>query len=83
MRRRILTIVVSASLMAGMAGSALADAGPPGTTFPEQPGSHAQAGCAAVTTNPGTGFGGQSGQNASPTALAITNGLLVDACFGG
>lgn len=83
MRRRILTIFASAALIAATAGSALADAGPPGTTFPEQPGSHPATACAAVSTNPGTGFGGQFGQNASPTAVAIAAGLFADACTGG
>jgi hypothetical protein len=82
MKRWILTILASAALMTAGAGQALADAGTPGTTFPEQPG-NVQSGCTAVTTNPGSGFGGQSGQNASPTATAITTGILLDACFGG
>ncbi|HEX9597910.1 MAG TPA: hypothetical protein VF963_00910 [Gaiellaceae bacterium] len=83
MRRRTLTIVASAALMTATAGSALADAGPPGTTFPEQPGTNPQTACAAVSTNPGTGFGGQFGQNASPRAVAIATGLFADACAGG
>jgi hypothetical protein len=65
------------------AAPAFADAGPPGTTFPEQPGSHVQGGCNGVTSNPGTGPGGSGMQNMSPTAGQITGGLLADACFGG
>jgi hypothetical protein len=65
------------------AAPAFADAGPPGTTFPEQPGSHLQGGCNGVTSNPGTGPGGRGMQNMSPTAGQITGGLLADACFGG
>jgi hypothetical protein len=79
-KRYLLALTVA--VLAG-AGPALADAGAPGSTFPEQPGTNAQTACTAVTSNPGTGFGGQAGQNASPTALVIVNGLLVDACFGG
>jgi hypothetical protein len=81
-RRRILTIFAGAVLIATAAGPAFADAGAPGTTFPEQPAGHVQTACGAVTTNPGTGTGGQFGQHASPRAGAITTGLLVDACFG-
>jgi hypothetical protein len=83
MRRFLPTLVATAALAAAAAAGGLADAGPPGTTFPEQPGSHVANGCSAVTSNPGTGTGGQAGQHFSPTAGAITGGLLADACFGG
>src|SRR5215216_2809734 len=74
------TAVVAGALALG-AGPALADAGAPGTTFPEQP--PAVPGCEPVTTNPGTGPGGQAVLNFSDTAAGITGGLLTDACFGG
>jgi hypothetical protein len=79
--RRFLIALVAAALI-GVAPT-FADAGTPGTTFPEQPGSNVQNACAAVTSNPGTGFGGSAGQNMSATAGAITGALLADACFGG
>jgi hypothetical protein len=82
MQRLLVTAAAIMAVATAAAGGALADAGPPGTTFPEQP-SNVASGCNAVTTNPGSGFGGVSGQNASPTAIAITTGLIVDACFGG
>src|SRR5947208_3649091 len=59
------------------------EAAPPGTNFPEQPGTHVANACASVLANPGSGTGGAAGQNASPTALAITGAIVVDACFGG
>jgi hypothetical protein len=83
MRRRLRlgvgTAVVAAALAVG-AGPALADAGAPGTTFPEQP---PLAGCDAVTTNPGTGTGGTSSLHVADIAANIQAGLIVDACFGG
>jgi hypothetical protein len=81
MKHRILPILVAAGFMTIGASPALADAGAPGTTFPEQPGTHGQTACTAVTTNPGTGVGGAA--MPSPTAAAIVTGLLQDACFGG
>ena len=78
MERRILPIVVVVGFMAIGASPALADPGAPGTTFPEQPGTHPQTACTAVTTNPGQGI-----PHASPTAVEILNGLVADACFGG
>jgi hypothetical protein len=83
MRRLIVTISMAGVLLAAVPGTVLADAGNPGGTFPEQPGTNVQGGCTAVTTNPGTGAGGQASQNGSPTASAITTALLTDACFGG
>ena len=83
MKRRILPILVAGALMAVGATPALGDAGPPGTTFPEQPGSNLQNACVAVTSNPGTSPGGVFDQNVSPIADEITNGILVDACVPG
>jgi hypothetical protein len=76
--KRITTLVVSLGMAGLAAGPALADPGAPGTTFPEQPGSNVQTACAAL----------ESTSNAlsaprSQTAFAITNAVLVDACFGG
>ena len=83
MKRRILPALLAGVLMTVGASTALADAGAPGTTFPEQPGTAGQTACTAVTTNPGTGAGGQAGAVLSPTAGAIVSGLIQDACFGG
>ena len=83
MQRRIVPVFVVGACMTFGASTALAAPGAPGTTFPEQPGTHPQAACLAVTTNPGTGLTGRSGEVISPTAGAITLGLIQDACLGG
>jgi hypothetical protein len=80
MKRYVIAFAIAALVGAA---PALGDAGAPGTTFPEQPGTAVQGACAAVTSNPGTGPGGAAGANFSPTAGAITSGLITDACFGG
>jgi hypothetical protein len=49
MKPRIVPILVAGALMAVGAAPAFGDAGAPGTTFPEQPGTNIQAGCTAVT----------------------------------
>ena len=54
MKRWLLTILAGGILLVAAAGPALADAGTPGTTFPEQPGANVQTACSAVATNPGT-----------------------------
>jgi len=75
--RRSVVILAAVSVFAGLpAASAGADPGPPGTTFPEQPGGSVATGCEAVISNPGQGPGSAVGQ-------AITAGLIEDACFGG
>ncbi len=79
MKRYVIAFAIAALVGAA---PALGDAGAPGTTFPEQPGTAVQGGCAAVTSNPGTGPNGAAG-HFSPTAAAITSGLIADACFGG
>lgn len=79
--RRTIALLAAVSLAA--AGSALADAGAPGTTFPEQPSDNNQRGCAAIASNPAFSSGGQFEQHASPTAVAIGSGLFADACLGG
>jgi hypothetical protein len=76
--RRLIAIVASALLLAAAAGPALADAGAPGSTYPEQPGSHVQNACAAILSSPS-----QAESHESPVAATILGGLLVDACFGG
>ena len=83
MKRRILTGVAIVALSLATAGSAAADRGAPGSTFPEQPGDHMQNACTVVGTNPGTGVGGVIFEHAAPNALAILNGLYTDACLGG
>ena len=75
--KRITTVGACVGVLALMGGPALADPGAPGTTFPEQPGSHPQAGCAALLSNPGA-----LSAPRSVTAFTITNGLFGDACFG-
>jgi hypothetical protein len=74
--------IVTAVATGAISSVAWGDAGPPGTTFPEQPGSHPATACSAVASNPGTGFGGAFSQNASPTAIGIVGGLYADACLG-
>ena len=76
--RRVTATVASCAIAALTAGPALADPGAPGTTFPEQPGSHTQTGCAALVSKSGA-----LSAPRSETAFAITNGLFGDACFGG
>jgi hypothetical protein len=83
MKRRIGGFLCAVVFMAVAASPAWADAGSPGSTFPEQPGDNGQTACASVTTNPGTGTGGAAGGVISPTAGAIVTGLITDACFGG
>jgi hypothetical protein len=83
MKRRILTVTVTAVRMATSTGVASADRGAPGATYPEQPAGHPATACAAVGTNPGTGMGGAFEQNAASGALAILGGLYTDACLGG
>jgi hypothetical protein len=75
--KRTTTTGLSIAVLALTPGPALADPGAPGTTFPEQPGSQLQAGCAALLSNPGALRAPRSA-----TAFAITNGLFGDACFG-
>jgi hypothetical protein len=83
MRRLTVSLFAIAALMAATSSAALADAGAPGTTFPEQPGANPATACANLITNPGTGLvGGASGAHISPTAAAITMALLADGCFG-
>ena len=77
MKRRILPIVVVGGFMTIGASPALADPGAPGTTFPEQPGTHVQTACTAVTTCPGQAF-----SHAAPNAIGTLTGLIGDACGG-
>ena len=78
MKRRILPILIAGALMAVGAAPALGDAGPPGSTFPEEPGANVGTGCGAVLANTGTGEA-----NMSAEANAITTSIIGDACFGG
>ncbi|HEV8655072.1 MAG TPA: hypothetical protein VGR85_06135 [Candidatus Limnocylindria bacterium] len=83
-RRLTIGIIATAALMTATAVVAFADPGAPGTTFPEQPGTNPTTACVNLISNPGTGLvGGASGAHISPTAQAITTGLLQDGCFGG
>jgi hypothetical protein len=76
--KRITTVGLTIVVLALTAGPALADPGAPGTTFPEQPGSNPQGACVALLSNPGAPSAPRAG-----TAAEITNGLVLDACFGG
>jgi len=83
LKRSTVAIFATSALMLAMASVAFADPGVPGTTFPEQPGTNPATACAKLVSNPGTGLdGGASGAHISPTAAAITMGLLADGCFG-
>lgn len=79
MKRLMIAVLTAALLGLALPAAALADAGAPGSTFPEQPGT--PPACGVVTTNPGIGFGGHA--RPSQTAVQILDGLLADACFGG
>jgi hypothetical protein len=78
MKRRLVAGAAALALFATAASPAFADQGSPGSTYPEQPGTHVATGCSAVVANTGTGL-----SNGSATAGAIANGLITDACFGG
>jgi hypothetical protein len=77
--RRLTKISIATGALSAMlvlsAGPALADAGAPGTTFPEQPGTNVATACAAVGAHTGTGVASMSG-----TATGITGGVFSDAC---
>jgi len=79
MKRLVMAVLTAALLGLTLPAAALADAGAPGSTFPEQPG--APPACDVVVANPGIGLGGHA--RPSQTAIQILNGLLGDACFGG
>jgi hypothetical protein len=70
----IASVAASVAIAALTASPALADRGAPGTTFPEQPGTHVLTGCAAVMNS------GAATAPMSPRAFAITGGLFSDAC---
>ena len=76
--RSIRAFIVTAAVLAGTAGPALADPGQPGTTFPEQPGTALQGGCDAILTNPNNAF-----ENRADPASSIVTGLTIDACVPG
>ncbi len=77
MSRPLAAAIVTAALFAAApVGSALADAGAPGSTFPEQPGTNPSTGCVRVGANSGTGV-----TNESPTARTITSAIYSDACL--
>jgi len=75
MKRRIVSLIAAAALMAISASPAM---GAPGS-FPEQPGTHVANGCESVLTSPGV----SEHAILSPTAQPIVAGLINDACFGG
>jgi hypothetical protein len=77
MQRRLVTVVGTFLLFTAAASAAEADAGTPGSTFPEQPGGHVQPACAAIGVSPGFAT---APLHRSATANAITEGLYTDAC---
>jgi hypothetical protein len=68
--KRVIAIVVSAGVMGVLAGSASAQPG----NFPEQPGTHVQTACVAVS-NSAAATAPMAG-----VAFDITNALFADAC---
>lgn len=84
MKSRILPILVAGALTAVGATPAFGDAGPPGSTFPEQPGWTIESpSCQAlIFVSPGTKPGGVFDQHAADIADdEITSPLLADACL--
>jgi hypothetical protein len=77
MKRVLVGVLATGALLVAPLSSALADAGSPGSTFPEQPGGNVATGCFAVGTHTGTAEANQSG-----TAGAILESLFADACLG-
>ena len=76
--KRVASAALAVAALAVTAAPAGADRGAPGTTFPEQPGSHNAAACSAILSNPGATTAPRSAG-----ADAITTGIFFDACFGG
>lgn len=74
MKRRLIAAVAALALCAASAAPAFADAGAPGSTFPEQPATPTAA-CTSVVGHPNMAA-------ESPTAAAIQMGLYMDACLG-
>ena len=70
-RRALFAVAVGFALVP--VSSALAAPG----DFPEQPGDHLATACPAIVSH------NQGIMHNSPTALAITTDLYLDACFGG
>jgi hypothetical protein len=73
-----ISAALAVAALAVAAAPVAADPGAPGTTFPEQPGSHTSAGCSAVVSKSGATTAPRSA-----TADAITTGLIADACSPG
>jgi hypothetical protein len=78
MKRRLVAGAAALALFATAASPAFADQGSPGSTFPEQPGTHVATGCNAILTGPG-----QGPSRNSDVAFAIQTGLFTDACSPG
>jgi hypothetical protein len=75
MKRRLIAGAAALALFATTASPAFADQGAPGSTFPDQPGTHTATGCAAIFGNPG-----QGPARDSLVAYAIQIALFTDAC---
>jgi len=78
MKRLTVSSLVAIGFLLVSVAPAYADAGSPGGTFPEQPGTNLAAACSSVLSNPARDL-----SHDSSTAFAIIGGLIVDACFGG
>ena len=78
MKRLTVSSLAAFGLLLVSVAPAFADAGSPGNTFPDQPGTNVATACNSVLTNPAKDL-----LHDSSTAAAIIGGLIVDACFGG
>jgi len=78
MKRLTVSALAAFGLLLVSVAPAFADAGSPGNTFPDQPGTHTATGCISATTNPAVDL-----LHDSSTANAIILGLIGAACFGG
>lgn len=76
--KRVVSAAFAVAALAVTSAPAGADRGAPGTTFPEQPGTHPSTACFAVDSNPGATTAPRSAR-----AAAISTGVFVDACVPG
>jgi hypothetical protein len=78
MKRLTVSSLAAFGLLLVSVAPAYADAGSPGSTFPEQPGTNVANACNSVLSNPARDL-----SHDSSTAHAIILGLIGAACFGG
>ena len=76
--KHVVSAALAVAAFAVTAAPAGADRGAPGTTFPEQPGTHPSTACAAILSNSGATTAPRSAR-----ADAITTANFFDACFPG